>query len=52
MFLCDAFEFFFITMIRPGVLKNVNEIKKCDCHDEKKLQINDDTLLQYNFFFN
>ena len=52
MFLCDAFEFFFIAMIRPGVLKNVNEIKKCDCHDEKKLQINDDTLLQYNFFFN
>ena len=50
MFLCDAFEFFFMAMIRPGVLKNVNEIKKCDCHDEKKLQINDDTLLQYNFF--
>ena len=39
MLLFDAFELFFNAMIRPGVL--TNEIKKCDFHDEKKLQIND-----------
>ena len=35
-------------MIRPGVLKN--EIKKCDFHDEKKLQIND-VYFYYNITF-
>ena len=39
MLLFDVFELFFNAMIRPGVL--TNEIKKCDFHDEKKLQIND-----------
>ena len=49
MLLFDVFELFFNAMIRPGVL--TNEIKKCDFHDEKKLQINDVILLlQYNSF--
>ena len=36
-------------MIQPHVL--TNDIKKCDFHDEKKLQINDVILLlQYKYF--
>ena len=49
MFLFDVLEVFFIAMIRPGVFKD--EIKKFECHDGKKFQINNvNTAITYESY--